>query len=325
MKPFTLILIAALTLPGIIRARAQEVSDSAQDWNIDHSRHVSPKDNIAAIGTRSIGGHGFGNWYSLESEIKMGRESSQDVEQTSKLNRDPLITDYVNRIGQNLVRNSDARVPFTIKVIESDEVDAFALPGGFLYVNTGLIMAARDEAELAAVMAHEIAHVAAHHATREMTRSHMLSLASIPLLFVGGPAGMALQDALKVAGPLSLNKFSRGFEGEADYLGIEYLYKAGYDPQALISFFERIQALEKQKQGLISKAFASHPQTAGRISKTRKEISTILPPRDMYMVSSSEFEEVKARLAAADNQQRKQPTGPTLRRRPGSDGAKPFR
>ena len=136
---------------------------------------------------------------------------------------------------------------------------------------------------------------------------------------------MALQDALKVAGPLSLNKFSRGFEAEADYLGVEYLYKAGYDPQALISFFERVRALEKQKQGLMSKAFASHPQTAGRISKTRKEISTILPPRDMYMVSSSEFEEVKAKLAAADNQQRKQPSGPTLRHRPGSDGARPFR
>src|SRR5262249_25695271 len=158
--------------------------------------------------------------YSLESEIKMGRASSLDVERSAKLNRDPLVTDYVNRIGQNLVRNSDAKVPFTIKVIDSDEVDAFALPGGFLYVNTGLLMAARDEAELAAVMAHEIAHVAAHHATREMTRSHMLSLASIPLLFVGGPAGMALQDALRVAGPLSLNKFSRGFEAEADYLGV---------------------------------------------------------------------------------------------------------
>lgn len=325
MKPLILILIAAVAFPGIIRARAQEAANSAQGCNIDHSRHVSTKDDIAAIGTRKIGGHGFGNWYSLESEIKMGRESSKDVEQTSKLNRDPLVTEYVNRIGQSLVRNSDANVPFTIKVIESDEVDAFALPGGFLYVNTGLILATRDEAELAAVMAHEIAHVAAHHATREMTRSHMLSLASIPLLFVGGPAGMALQDALKVAGPLSLNKFSRGFEAEADYLGVEYLYKAGYDPQALISFFERIRALEKHKQGLMTKAFASHPQTAGRISKTRKEISTILPPRDMYLVSTSEFDEVKVRLAATGSHQEKEAARPSLRRRPSSDGAKPFR
>lgn len=325
MKPAILILIAALAFPGIIRARAQEVGHSAQGCNIDHSRRVSTKDNIAAIGTRRIGSHGFGNWYSLESEIKMGRESSKDVEQTSKLDRDPLVTEYVNRIGQSLVRNSDANVPFTIKVIESDEVDAFALPGGFLYVNTGLILATRDEAELAAVMAHEIAHVAAHHATREMTRSHMLSLASIPLLFVGGPAGMALQDALKVAGPLSLTKFSRGFEAEADYLGVEYLYKAGYDPQALISFFERIRAVEKQKQGLMSKAFASHPQTAGRISKTRKEISTILPPRDMYLVSTSEFDEVKARLAATGSHQAREAARPSLRRRPSSDGDKPAR
>jgi beta-barrel assembly-enhancing protease len=324
MTPLILILIAAVAFPGISRARAQEAANLAQGRDINHSRRVSTKDDLAAIGTRRIGGHGIGNWYSLESEMKMGRESSKDVEQTAKLDRDPLVTEYINRIGQSLVRNSDANVPFTIKVIDSDEVDAFALPGGFLYINTGLILATQDEAELAAVMAHEIAHVAAHHATREITRSHMLSLASIPLLFVGGPAGMALQDALKIAGPLSLNKFSRGFEAEADYLGVEYLYKAGYDPQALISFFERIRALEKQKQGLMSKAFASHPQTAGRISKTRREISTILPPRDMYLVSTSEFDEVKARLSATGSHQAREAARPSLRRRPNSDGAKPF-
>jgi predicted Zn-dependent protease len=245
------------------------------------------------------------------------------VESSSKLIQDPVVTEYVNRIGQNIVRNSDAKVPFTIKVIDSDEINAFALPGGFFYVNSGLILAADEEAELAGVMAHEIAHVALRHATRQMTRGNLANLATVPLIFVGGGLGYAVQSAAGLALPLGFLKFSRGFEAQADYFGLEYMYKSGYDPQAFISFFEKIQAKEKKKPGSLSKAFATHPQTPDRISETQKEIAEVLPPRDQYIVSTSEFDQVKSRLAAIENRRKIQESNdkdkPTLRRASSDD------
>jgi predicted Zn-dependent protease len=249
----------------------------------------------------------------------MGKEYAQMVESSAKIVQDPVVAEYVNRVGQNLVRNSDAKVPFTIKVIDSDEINAFALPGGFFYVNSGLILAADEEAELAGVMAHEIAHVAARHATRQMTRGNMVNLASIPLIFVGGGLGYAVRSAAGIGLPLTFLTFSRGFEAEADYLGLQYMYKAGYDPQAFISFFEKIQAKEKKKPGTLSKAFATHPQTPDRIQKTQEEIGKILPARQQYIVSTSEFDLVKARLAALENRHKlnnedKDKSRPSLRR-----------
>jgi predicted Zn-dependent protease len=248
--------------------------------------------------------------------------------------QDPVVVEYVNRIGQNLVRNSDAKVPFTIKVLDSDDINAMALPGGFFYVNSGLILAADDEAELAGVMAHEIAHVAARHATREMTRANYANFASIPLIFVGSwGVYEAASIALNLALPLTFMKFSRGFEAEADYLGVQYMYKAGYDPQAFVSFFEKVKAQEKKKPGTLAKAFASHPPTPDRILKTQEEIRTVLPARPEYIVNTSEFNEVKARLAALQNRKKgieeKDNTKPSLRRtqtadsdkgKPGKDG-----
>jgi predicted Zn-dependent protease len=279
--------------------------------------HDGGKADVDAIGNRKMGGRGLGNWYSLEKEIRIGKEYSQMVEQSVKLNHDPVVNEYVNRIGQNLVRNSDAKVPFTIKVIDSDEVNAFALPGGFFYVNTGLITAADEEAELAGVMSHEIAHVAARHATRQATRGQLANLASIGLIFVGGGLGYAVRTAAGLLLPMTFLTFSRGFESEADYLGVQYMYKAGYDPQAFVSFFEKIQAKEKKKPGTLAKAFATHPQTPDRIEKTQKEISEILPPRDQYVVTTSEFDEIKARLAAIQNRRQltdQKDDRPSLRR-----------
>src|ERR1043166_9715748 len=263
-------------------------------------KHDGGKDDVDAIGNRKIGGRGLGNWYSVESEIRMGKSYAMQVESGSKVITDPVIAEYVNRIGDDLVRNSDAQVPFTIKVIDSDEVNAFALPGGFFYVNSGLILAADEEAELAGVMAHEIAHVAARHATRQITRGNWANLATLPLIFVpmGAGAYYGLQAATGLLVPATFMKFSRSFEAEADYLGLQYMYKSGYDPQAFISFFEKIQAQEKKKPGSLAKAFASHPQTPDRIENSQKEIATILPSRDQYVVSTSEFDQVKARLAA---------------------------
>jgi predicted Zn-dependent protease len=291
----------------------------------DKDTHDGSKNDVDAIGNRKVGGgKGLGNWYSLEKEMAIGKQYAQEVESTAKLIQDPVVTEYVNRIGQNLVRNSDARVPFTIKVIDSDEINAFALPGGFFYVNSGLILATDEEAELAGVMAHEIAHVAARHATRQMTRAQWANIGSIPLIFVGGGIGYAAYEAAGLAVPLTFMKFSRNFEAEADYLGLEYMYKAGYDPQAFISVFEKIQALEKKKPGTLSKVFASHPPTPDRIANSQKEIAHVLPPRDQYVVSTSEFDEVKARLAAIENRRKikddqSDKSRPSLRRTNTSD------
>src|SRR6266849_9267422 len=264
------------------------IDSSTADPSTTSSKTVHPKnskEDVEAIGNRNLG-KGL-NFYSLEHEIALGKGLAQEVERTSKLIDDPVITEYVNRVGQNLVRNSDAQVPFTIKVIDSDEVNAFALPGGFFYVNSGLILAADEESELAGVMAHEIAHVAARHMTRQMTRGNWANIGTIPLIFVGGGIGYGIYEAAGLGLPLTLMKFQRNFEAEADYLGLQYMYKTGYDPQAFISFFEKIQAKEKKKPGTLAKAFASHPQTPDRIEKSQQEIATILPARAQYVVSTS--------------------------------------
>ena len=281
-------------------------------------KHDGGKNDVNAIGNRKVGGRGLGDWYSLEGEIRMGKQYAQEVESTSKLIRDPVITEYVNRIGQNLVRNSDAQVPFTIKVIDSDEVNAFALPGGFFYVNSGLILAADEESELAGVMAHEIAHVAARHATRQMTRAQWANIGTIPLIFVGGGIGYAVRSAAGIGLPMGFLAFSRGFESEADYLGLQYMYKAGYDPNAFVNFFEKLQAREKKKPGTLARAFSTHPQTPDRITKSQEEISKILPARPQYVVTTSEFNDVKSRLASIENRRKvvddKGGTKPSLRR-----------
>lgn len=286
-------------------------------------KHDGSKNDVDAIGNRKVGGRGMGNWYSLETEIRMGKEYSQQVEASVKMVNDPVVTEYVNRIGQNLVRNSDAQVPFTIKVIDSDEVNAFALPGGFFYVNSGLLLAADEEAELAGVMAHEIAHVAARHATRQITRAQWANIGTIPLIFVGGGIGYAVRSVAGLALPMTFLSFSRGFEAEADYLGLQYMYKSGYDPQAFISFFEKLQAKEKRKPGTLARAFSTHPQTPDRIEKSQEEIGRILPARPQYVVSTSEFDDVKSRLATIENRHKvlddKEGSKPSLRRTSSSD------
>ena len=282
-------------------------------------KHDGTKTDVDAVGNRNVGcGRGVGNWYTVEGQVARGRVYAQQIESQIKLVNDPVITEYVNRIGQNLVRNSDAQVPFTIKVIDSDVVNAMALPGGFFYVNSGLILAADEEAEMAGVMAHEIAHVAACHYGREMTRANLLQMASIPFIFMGGGIGYAAYEGMGLGIPLAFLHFSRGFEAEADYLGIEYMYRAGYDPSAFVSFFEKIQAMEKKKPGTLSKAFDTHPQTPDRIEKSQDEIRKILPAKPQYVVTTSEFDEVKARLASIENKHKvideKDANKPSLRR-----------
>jgi beta-barrel assembly-enhancing protease len=275
------ILAAVLAVPGFAK-------DEKKNSDVDN------------IGNRNIN-KGSINFTSLEKEIALGRQLAAEVEREAKLLNDPEITEYVNRIGQNIVRNSDSKVPFTIKVIDSEEVNAFALPGGFFYVNSGLILAADEEAELAGVMAHEIAHVAARHGTEQQSKAQLLDFASIPLIFVGGPVGYGVRQAAGLLVPMTFLKFSRKAEQEADYLGMQYLYKSGYDPSAMVSFFEKLQAKEKAKPGSMSNLFSTHPPTADRIRLVKENIESVLEPQAQYVETTSEFDRIKNQLAKLEN------------------------
>jgi len=275
------------------------------------------------IGNRDVGKGTIKDpiFYSIEREIAIGKQMAQEVQRMSKIVDDPVIAEYVNRIGQNLVRNSDAKVPFTIKVIDSEEINAFALPGGFFFVNTGIITAADNEAELASVMAHEIGHVAARHGMKAQTKGDLVNYASIPMMiFLGGWTGYAIRQGAQLAIPMGFLTFSRANEAEADMLGLQYMYKTGYDPNSFVDFFEKVESQEKRKPGSMSKVFSSHPPTGDRIKATQKNISEHLKERPEYVVNTSEFNDVKARVLAMHGRKGasdpKDPNKPTLRRNP---------
>jgi predicted Zn-dependent protease len=265
----------------------------------DKFYHGTGINDVNAIGNRNVGcNRGFFNWYSLDSQVKMGQEFAQQVEQTQHLIKDPIVNEYVNRLGQNLQRNSDTKLPFTIKILDVEEPNAFALPGGYMFVNAGTILMADDESELAGVMAHEIGHVAACHSARQATRGTMAQLAMIPVIIMtGGWAGVGVNQAANFGIPAVFSKFGRNFEAQADYLGIQYAYKAGYDPNGMVNFFEKISALYKKRPGLSDRLYGDHPQPPDRIAKSQQEINTILPPREQYIIDTSDFEMVKKRLA----------------------------
>ena len=285
-------------------------------------KNKGSKKDPDAIGEREVDG-GI-NFYSLEKEIALGKSMAQQVERNSRIIDDPIVSEYINRVGQNLVRNSDAKVPFTIKLVDDESVNAFALPGGFFFVNTGLFLRAENEAELAGVMAHEIAHVAARHGTKQATRGQLINYASIPLIFLGGWTGYGIRQAASFAIPMGFLQFSRGAESEADLLGLQYMYKTGYDPTSFVDFFEKLLADQKRKPGTLSKLFASHPPTGDRITQTQARIEEILPARPQYVVTSSEFLEVQARLASLTRRTKAQDDKdeegkPTLRRNPSDE------
>jgi len=315
------LLTTILGIAVVLSMSGSAVAGSGDDANDQpvKLKHDGGINDLDAIGNRNVGcGRGVGNWYSVEGQINMGRQYAEQIDSSSKLITDPVITEYINRLGQNIVRNSDSKVPFTIKVIDSDAINAFALLGGFFYVNTGLILAADNESEVAGVMAHEIAHVAACHIARQQTRGTLAQLATIPLIIMTpGLGGLAAQEAAGLALPVTFLKFSRGFETEADYLGVQYMYKSGYDPQSFTAFFEKIEAQEKKKPGVLSKTFDSHPQTPDRVERSQEEIEKLLPPRPSYKVDTSEFQDVKSRLAKIENRRKlddRKEGSPELRR-----------
>jgi len=286
--------------------------------------HLSEDENPLMIGKRDINKHQI-NFYSLNREVALGRQLAADVDRQGKFIDDPVVTEYVNRVGQNLALHSDSKIPFTIKVLDSDDVNAFALPGGFLYVNKGAILAADTEAELAGVMAHEIGHVAARHGVEQASKATLANYAMIPLIFMTGGLGYIAYQAAQIGVPLTFLKFNRGMESEADKLGAEYLWASGYDPNNFLSFFEKLEKKEKHKPGTLSKLFGTHPPTPDRITKVH-DLLARFPDRDEYTVTTSEFNRVKARLLAITNSKTLDPSNreggpkrPTLKRRKEGD------
>jgi beta-barrel assembly-enhancing protease len=290
---------------------------------------LSVKEDPAMIGKRNInsGTDKFFGWLggSQQKEIAIGRQLALEVEQQAKMIEDERITEYINRVGQNIVLHSDAKIPFTIKVIDSDEVNAFALPGGYFFVNKGLILAADNEAELAGVMAHEIAHVTARHAMENAGKGQFLGYGLLAgILLTGGIAGAVLQNTAGIAQALAFFKFSRGAEEEADKLGVQYLYAAGYDPTAMATMFEKIDSLNKKKPGTISKLFSTHPQSVERRDSSLALVGRF-PEKEEYVMSTSEFQRVKSYLLRISNAKAlstsdiddasQEPGKPTLKRR----------
>jgi len=298
-------------------------TDQDKDKDKKDEKKKNKKKDPDEIGNRDVSRGP--NFYSLEKEIALGKQLAQEVERQTKVIDDPIIAEYVNRVGQNIVRNSDCKVPFTIKVVEDESINAFALPGGFFFVNTGLILKADNEAELAGVMAHETAHVCARHGTRQATKAELANYMSIPLIFMGGWTGYGIRQAAGFLVPMSLLKFSRGYESEADMLGLQYMYKTGYDPGSFVDFFEKIQALEKKKHGAVAELFSSHPMTDDRIQAAQKNIQENLEARPEYVVNTSEFNDVRARLGMIENRRKVDdkgdPNKPQLRKKPGSGGS----
>jgi beta-barrel assembly-enhancing protease len=266
------------------------------------NRPLSTSEDPSKIGKRKLNGGLIASMSgSLEKEVAMGRQLAAEVDRQAKFIEDPEITEYVNRVGQNIVLHSDAKVPFTIKVIDSDEVNAFALPGGFFYVNKGLVLAADNEAELAGVMAHEIAHVAARHAVENQAKANLMEWGAIAgSIFLGGIPGLIFQNTAGLGMLAAFMKFSRGAEEEADKLGVQYLYAAGYDPNAMATMFEKLSAQNKKKPGFFAKVFATHPQTPDRRASALALVARF-PEREEYVVSSSEFQRIKSRLMRLSN------------------------
>ncbi|HVF21439.1 MAG TPA: M48 family metallopeptidase [Pyrinomonadaceae bacterium] len=293
---------ASQTQTDAKQADAKKTQSPATTTTAKSNKPLSTNEDPAMIGKRNINGGFIGKIAGgTEKEVRQGREAAAEVDRQAKFIDDPVITEYVNRVGQNIVLHSDAKVPFTIKVIDSDEVNAFALPGGFFYVNKGLLLAADNEAELAGVMAHEIAHVAARHAVENQAKASLLEYAALGAsIFIGGIPGMIYQNTAGIGLLGIFMKFSRGAEEEADKLGVQYMYAAGYDPGAMATMFEKLEAKNKKKPGFISRAFATHPAPPDRRA-TSLALAARFPEHEEYVISSSEFQRVKNRLLRLSN------------------------
>jgi predicted Zn-dependent protease len=286
-------------------------------WASVPGRAEDKKDDVDDIGSRKVAHHSI---ISQEREIAIGKQYADQIDKQAKILKDPVINEYVNRVAQNLARNSDLTIPLTIKVIDDPAINAFTLPGGFMYLNTGTLLAAEEEDQVAGVIAHEIGHAAARHWAASMTKATILQFAMIPMMLIpmSYPVYMGVLEAYMNGVPLAFLRFSRKDEQEADFLGLQYMYKAGYDPNAFVGFFGKVIDEERRSPGSMAKVFADHPPTGDRIIASEEEIQKILPKRPQYLVSTSEFDDIKTRLESVITQHKRQAkgdSGPTLRKR----------
>ena len=280
-------------------------------------RAEDKKDDVNDIGNRKVA-----HWslISQEKEIAIGKQYADQIDKQAKILKDPVVNEYINRVAQNIARNSDLTIPLTIKIIDDPAINAFTLPGAFMYINTGTILAADEEDEIAGVIGHETGHAAARHWANTMSKATIMQFSMIPLMFIPMTAAvyMGVMEAYMNGVPLAFLKFSRAEEKQADFLGLQYMYKAGYDPNAFVGFFGKVMDEERRNPGSMAKVFADHPPTGDRIIAAEEEIQKILPKRPEYLVSTSEFDDVKARLQSVITQhkrQKKDDSGPTLRKR----------
>ena len=276
-------------------------------WRRISESNLSDKQKLEEIGVRELGGL---NWYHLETDVQWGKQAASMIERNAKILDDPVVTEYVDRIGQRIVQNADSKFPFTIKVLQTEEVNAAALPGGFFYVNAGLILEVDSEAELAGVMAHEIAHVTLRHAARQMTKGDLIQLSLIPLQIILPGLGKATQILIQYGYyyglPIAFLYFTRKYEAEADYYGTQYLARTGYDPAGLIGAFHKFLLLRRKRPDRVPEIFSSHPPSASRILTTRRQIAEEIPSLEALkerngtpgvLVSDSEFDQIKERLS----------------------------
>ena len=275
------------------------------------------KDDPNQIGDRDVGK--CLNFYSVDKEMAWGKQLADEVARESKIDDDPILSEYVNRVGQNLARNSDAKVPFTFRIIDGEEMNAFALPGGYVFIYTGLIKLASEEDEFAGALAHEIAHVAAHHMACRASQAQIANTAgALPGILLPGLGGLAARLGARAANSLGFLSFSRHDESEADYLGVQYMYAAGYDPMGAVSILEKFEALQKTKPGAVARVLATHPMSADRLEKTEQEIDKILPAKSEYVVTTSEYRDMRERLIARDAGRKDEDSAgaPTLQKTP---------
>ncbi len=324
---FALVMVIGLALPlmaGDNNSSTDSSTSKSEKKKDENKKDESKKDNVYDIGDRKVAGFSI---ISAQKEISIGKQYADQMDRQMKLITDPVVTEYVNRIEQNIARNSDAKFPISVKVIDNPTIDAATLPGGFMYMNSGTILAADSEAELAGVLCHETGHVALRSWASEATKSELMEFAMIPLMFT--PMGIGtyygMQAAMSSGLPIAFLKFSRNQEEAADFYGMQYMWKTGYDPNAMMAMWGKVLNEERQSPGSVSQLFDTHPPTPDRIIKDEEEIQTILPPRPEYLENTSEFNDIKARLLTDLRVHRDlhMPGQPTLKRRQRTAGNRP--
>jgi predicted Zn-dependent protease len=238
--------------------------------------------------------HGF-NLVSVEEEKQLGAKFAVEIEKKYPPVRDPEVQGYVNKVGKQLLTGArEVAFDYTFTAVHDDSVNAFAIPGGHLYVHTGLLKVVRTEGELAGVMAHEISHAVARHGTQQLTQQYGYSL--VVQLLLGSNPNLLAQIAASLAGQAGMQAYSRGMENQADYLGVETMAKAGYNPDGMLTFFTKLESMEGRNPGQLAQFFSSHPLTSERVQQVKAEIDKLPPQKYPYGADSTELKRIQAKL-----------------------------